>query len=389
MNRSIIPNSQQYMFEEKYVSIHSEDRNIVKYPNASEFEIELPQDYCHVQGIKLASWSFPHNYNTFSISQKNITMSFFIVRQIPPRNPTTLEQAVFECLQKNYKNPFSATITEGSYDPYTMAQELTNRMNESINTYLLGCLNGSEIIQEFLSNGGYSDFKVVYNQVKSNLWFGNLNAKFIIPNNENNIFLRNAQLGKFQYPVYSNWGLGSYLGFVKNTPVESVESPKCEDQYIYPRFYYENGSKSYWLTDGSSSGVTPVFYLETPRKLNIEANRCIYMEVDLLNSMDEYVPYDLNSFTVHTNESNGIVNSAFAKIPLQCSNQIYNFADSLKIYNPSAERISKLKFRFRYHNGLLVDFDNNNYTFTLLFTLYRPQNQKKMHMFIPETIAFN
>ena len=35
----LIPNSQQYMFEQQYVSIHSEDRNILKYPNASEFEI--------------------------------------------------------------------------------------------------------------------------------------------------------------------------------------------------------------------------------------------------------------------------------------------------------------------------------------------------------------
>ena len=38
----LIPNSQQYQFEQQYISIHSEDRNILKYPNSSEFEIELP-----------------------------------------------------------------------------------------------------------------------------------------------------------------------------------------------------------------------------------------------------------------------------------------------------------------------------------------------------------
>ena len=40
----LIPNSQQYQFEQQYISIHSEDRNIIKYPNSSEFEIELPSN---------------------------------------------------------------------------------------------------------------------------------------------------------------------------------------------------------------------------------------------------------------------------------------------------------------------------------------------------------
>ena len=37
----LIPSSQEYLFYKKYVSIHSEDRDIIKYPNASFFEIEL------------------------------------------------------------------------------------------------------------------------------------------------------------------------------------------------------------------------------------------------------------------------------------------------------------------------------------------------------------
>ena len=47
-----------YLLEKKYVSICSEDRNIMKYPNPSTFEIELPQDYLNVQSVKLHSWSF-------------------------------------------------------------------------------------------------------------------------------------------------------------------------------------------------------------------------------------------------------------------------------------------------------------------------------------------
>jgi len=40
----LIPSSQEYMIYYKYVSIHSEDRDILNYPNSSEFEIELPED---------------------------------------------------------------------------------------------------------------------------------------------------------------------------------------------------------------------------------------------------------------------------------------------------------------------------------------------------------
>ena len=72
----LIPNSQEYMFEQQYVSIHSEDRNILKYPNSSDFEIELPQDYQNVQGFRLTSGYFPAKLRTFSKQNKNITFSF-------------------------------------------------------------------------------------------------------------------------------------------------------------------------------------------------------------------------------------------------------------------------------------------------------------------------
>ena len=64
----IIPSSQEYMYYKKYVSIHSEDRDVLKFPNPSEFEIELPEDLLNVASLRLVSWSFPSNYSTFSIN---------------------------------------------------------------------------------------------------------------------------------------------------------------------------------------------------------------------------------------------------------------------------------------------------------------------------------
>ena len=63
----LITNSNDYMYIKKYVSIHSEDRDMKKYPNSALFTIEMPQDYVNVVTIKLESWSFPSNYSVFSI----------------------------------------------------------------------------------------------------------------------------------------------------------------------------------------------------------------------------------------------------------------------------------------------------------------------------------
>ncbi len=80
----LIPNSQDYIYYKKYVSIHSEDRNVLKYPDAAEFEIELPEDMLNVVSLRLVSWTFPANYDTFSTLNQNITMSFQINE---PYNP--------------------------------------------------------------------------------------------------------------------------------------------------------------------------------------------------------------------------------------------------------------------------------------------------------------
>ena len=72
----LIPSSQEYIYYKKYVSIHSEDRNTLKYPRSSEFEIELPEDILNVAALRLVSWTFPANYNTFSVLNDNVAMTF-------------------------------------------------------------------------------------------------------------------------------------------------------------------------------------------------------------------------------------------------------------------------------------------------------------------------
>ena len=105
------------------------------------------------------------------------------------------------------------------------------------------------------------------------------------------------------------------------------------------------------------------------------------MEIDGLNCVDETSPYNLSKFTKHTNETNGIANSFFAKIPItnrlisQYFEEDYN--GPYKWYYPPAERIRKLKIKFRHHNGQLIDFGTKEYSFLLEFTLFRPQNLRE------------
>ena len=104
-----------------------------------------------------------------------------------------------------------------------------------------------------------------------------------------------------------------------------------------------------------------------------------YMEISGLNYIDETEPFNVSEFTLHTNQTNGIVNSAFAKIPIAAT-PIQQYYDRemmpYKWFNPVAERIRRLKIKFRYHNGQVVDFSTFDFSFTLEFSLLNPQNDR-------------
>ena len=103
----------------------------------------------------------------------------------------------------------------------------------------------------------------------------------------------------------------------------------------------------------------------------------INYEIEGLNCIDETSPFAVNKFTLTNNITNGVVNSAFAKIGLY-STPISQFFDQVtepyKYFSPPAERIRKLKIKLRYHNGQSVDFGVFEYSFMLEFNLLRPQN---------------
>jgi hypothetical protein len=190
----LIPNSNQYYIDKKYVSIHSEDRDILRYPKSSEFEIELPQDYLNVHSAKLYSWTFPANYSVFSSDNSN---NFLIFKFIKLYNPgefsfsDPLSEAIFAALYNNLSSTYVFTIEPGFYNPQQMAIELTNQLNRVVTAYLYTVITDPTLQSQLKSQGGYTDFVVAYSEVGQKLWFGNRSSSFTFLN-EKQLDLKNA-----------------------------------------------------------------------------------------------------------------------------------------------------------------------------------------------------
>lgn len=384
----LIPSSQEYLQYKKYVSIHSEDRDMLKFPNSNNFEIELPEDLLNVVSVRLVNWTFPSNYETFSLLNSNVTMTFKITNPYNPGEngyPNNLLNNVFACLFTSLNEDYTITIENGFYNPIQIVTELTNKFNESvtlrISEYLLN--NGlTDLLYEFNSLGGYNNFVIVYNNVSQKVWFGNKCDGFVLTN-ETQLNKDNANYlcdTKQQVPDFSNWGLPGNVGLTRCN-VESISKIG-----FTPRFYYGDvfvGDNGYWLTPASYPNAN-VYYIECPFKVNLMGPSCFYMELEGQNCIDETSPYNVSSFTLKTNETNGIVNSSFAKISIPTTPLAQWFdrdSPPYKLYMPPAERMRKFRFKLRYHNGQLINFGTSNFTFTLEFVLLQPQQLRKVTTF--------
>jgi hypothetical protein len=187
-------------------------------------------------------------------------------------------------------------------------------------------------------------------------------------------------------PDGSNWGLPGYLGLprcnvesVSSSGLTNVGSFQRFNGITVPRFYYGDvtpGDDGFWLLPYADFSGSEVYWVETTFKVNLMGEAYMYMEIDGQNCIDETQPYNLSKFTLTTNQTNGIVNSSFAKIAIPTTPLSQWFdrdAVPYKVYNPPAERIRRLKFKLRYHNGRLVNLGVFNYSFMLQISLMVPQ----------------
>jgi hypothetical protein len=395
-NYPLIPNANEYMMEQRVVSIHSEDRDITKFPDSNEFEIQLPDDYTNVVSVKLGQYTFPANYNTFSSKLKNTFMSFQINQPYNPQKNGFYDpmlNPIYEALYEHINENYIAVITAGFYNPVQIATELTNALNDVVTQYIVSYFTVSypDLVQPFIAGGGYNQFIVAYNQVKQLLYFGNKSSGFTFTNDSDLYVKSNAALHiscatTLQASNTSSWGLPPYLGFSR-CPEDSSSN---NVPGVYPRFTYGDavnaGDNGYWLVPDPNYRTQTVYNIQAPNKINLMGQAYIYMEMDGFNTIDETSPYVFNTFTYSTNENNGVHNSAFAKIavPTTPVSQWFDAnADAVKIFYPPAERIRKIRLRIRYHDGQQVDFADFNYSFNLVFQVLRPQNALTSNRFNP------
>jgi len=288
----LIKTSHNFVLDRKVLFIDSNDRDIERWPNASEFEINCPQNYNNVESLRLVSIVLPSFF--YNISEQ-LRTNKMIVELSGTRYEIKLEDGYY-----NYTQLASALQTELRAVP----PETT--------------------------------FNVTYDSITHKFTFINSSYPFVfrfdLPNNYD---CAKDNYKTDVYAQHSNWGLGYILGFDKKkySTVIAVSPPN----------------------------------IVSPNPCDLEDNKCIYIELEKYNKCDEIKPFLYYSYN---NANSGIVNSAFAKIPVypfQDNKGLVNngYFENISYYQPPIDKIAKLKLKFRYHNGMLVDFHNFNVSLSL------------------------
>ncbi len=278
-NHQLQQRQQNYVLDRKLLTVHSDDRDVCKWPHANHFEIRLPEQYLNIQSMRLVEVVMPANYYTFSNQYQNTKLSF----SLTPRDNT--DHFYSALLSKT--TPFQIQIQDGFYCPEELVHELENRMNDVVRQWLADTFG--------ITSPEYDRMKVYYDNVAQKLWFGNTKDEFQL----NFDWRQEYDLSNCEQPVvwgqYTKWGLPSYLGFEKKT-YESTE-------YSTPiKFQYVSGGTT-WISPSPSGD--PVYAVQAPLTIKILGEKCIYMEVDKYNSYDELNPYSQHTSNMYNNDYNG------------------------------------------------------------------------------------
>ena len=316
----IMSNNQNYNYtiDSKILFIDSNDRDIAKWPSPSEFEINCPQVYTDVQSLNLLNIVLPNAiYNISDYLQNNklvIDISGIGERII--------------------------TLEDGYYNVTNLKASLQNKINRDLSENII----------------------VGYNEVSRKFYFAHNHTHTSITNGPFK-FIFNTQLNYDSYcktnvnvySQHSNWGLGYILGF---------------DKKIYPSASVRDFSRNYtfdyeyvpWVDTSNASVII------SPYPHTLDTNENIYIELEKYNKCDELKPYLSYNYN---NTNSGIVNSAFAKVPIYTSTNAnialldHEISSSVSYFKPPIEKLAKIKVKIRYHNNMLVNLQNANISLTL------------------------
>jgi hypothetical protein len=303
--------------EERMITIHSNDRDVNKWLKGNEFELKLPEIISNIQSVEITDIYISKTINIFSDYNQNTKLSFTYG-----------------------SSRYTMKISSGNYLPDELANEIQNRMNIAIGT---------------------PSFVCKYHKIQNKIWFSNTSNTFILHFNEKEIYdCNNNQKEMWNEKKY--WGLGSYLGYKKMEYTSSVIT--LEHQYA---FIYQSSIYTKWVSDNSQF-INPEINVESAC---LQGEKVVYLEIEKYNTINELTPFALNTSSSYNNSYNGKVNTAFTKIILDdvgTGSAWNNTSNKNKItYNQLVKNIDRLKFKLRYHSGLLVDLADTDVHFTLIF----------------------
>ena len=352
-NHPLIKREQTYTLDRKLITIHSEDRDTCKWPSSSEFEVDLPETIQNVQSIRLAETAMPSNFYNISKQFQNTAIAY----------------------STNKVAQYTVELCDGFYTPLQLACVLTKLLKD-IDVYY------DPIIQKF----------IFCSEKEFTLDFDKMLCYTPTCNNTHQTWCQNIK-----------WGLGYFLGFEKqsySSVLEASSSSTITNCSVKNCLSEIINATPPTPTPTSCSGTIDYnqkfkdkHILVAPKFPKLEGEQVIYMEVEKYNTYDEITPCPTQTNSMFSNTYNGRVNSAFAKIPVQngpspTGSQTYfdsrndSFVN-VSYHDPPIEKIKKLKFKFRYHNGLLVDFQDSPFTFTIEFNSLRNDISKEYNVRMP------
>jgi hypothetical protein len=372
-NHQLIPREQNYVLDRKLVTIHSNDRDISKWPFPNNFEVTLPEAVTNVGSMRLAEIKLPANYYSFSNNMQNTKMAFSLT------SANAGWSAPYKTLLQNAVTSsqlFILEIQSGFYTPAQLASELTYQMNKVVSDYLG-------------ASGVYDKFVVFHDEVAMKFRFGNSTESFVFRFGERMLYTVGQCEQANAWDRYTEWGLGSYIGFDKKMSYSSTAPTSADETTVG-----WTTPATVWLPSPSPPFTGTANVLIAPMVYKLLGESTIYMEIDRYNHIDELVPFSQNTSGMYNNDYNGSVNAAFAKIPLssipysQTIESMNSNIISSTYFSPPLERLQKLKFRFRNHLGSLIDFQDFPLNFTIEFNCLRNEFGNQYSLRVPAVHSF-
>lgn len=314
----------------KTISIHSEDRDVSKYKDASKFTVHIPDPIKNVTSIRVKDVILPKHFS-YSDKYHNTNIGIDISNQ-------TTEWI---------------TIENGYYNTTSMIEQLKLKINNYFATA------AKDVSFTLYENAFDNRLHFVVSGDKPT------DCSFHLQFQDSSSNSNHLDLNAF-------WGLGYHLGFEKKYDnsgnIEKKSSKKLvvgTDKILYNDKYDNNKLK--FLNPNNINIVSHAnLHLITSDFMHkIYGKRAIYMELDGFNSIDEIDPISARAQFYKPN-------SSIAKLQLSILNTEeddtrieQDFLSNKTVFKTPIERLDRCSFQFRFHDGTLVDFAGNELSFSL------------------------